>query len=137
MSDNFKVVKEKVEYLITSALQENNFNVFDIDIYIDTHTPKTTGVEEPKTLVERYDINIDFDYNGALDSYDPYSFSRDIVKMCEILKESVSQFTITQEGKIVRGDENIDVSEPIIMSIDFKHEELHKFIVNFIFNYYE
>ena len=137
MSDKFKVVTEKIEYLITTALQEKDFTVLDIDVYIDTHTPRTTGVEEPKTLVERYDINIDFDYNGALDSSDPYSFSRGIVKMCEILQESVSQFTITEEGKIVRGDENVEVSEPLIVSIDFKHEEVHKFSVIFTFNYYE
>jgi hypothetical protein len=138
MQENkFKVLKEKIIFLIKTTLRETRFNVFNIDIDIETFIPQTTSVEEPKPMIERYDIILEFDYDGVIDSYGPHSFSKDMIKMFQILKEAVSQFTITQEGKIVRDNENINITEPLIISIDFKQEELHKFTVDFAFTYHE
>lgn len=135
--DKFNVVKEKIQYLITSVLQEKDFNVLDIDLFIDTYIPQTTGIEEPEPMIESYELFLNFDYNGRIDSYEAYSFTRDISIMLERLEEGVSQFTLTEEGKIVRDNKNINVSSPFILNIDFKHEELHKFDVSFRFDYYE
>lgn len=130
-----EILKEKIQYLISMALTERNFEVISIDTDITSYTPKTTGSEPPKDLIVDYYINLVVDYKGSLDSYEPYSFASDIKRMCEVMKDCVSQYTITQNGKIVKGDDNIDVSEAFIMDIDFKYEELHKFIVNFKFTY--
>jgi hypothetical protein len=130
-----EILNEKIQYLISMALTERNFEVISIDADITSYTPKTTGSEPPKDLIVDYYINLVVDYKGSLDSYEPYSFASDIKRMCEVMKDCVSQYTITQNGKIVKGDDNIDVSEAFIMDIDFKYEELHKFTVNFKFTY--
>ena len=135
--DRVKILKEKIQYLISMALTERNFEVMSIDADISTYTPKTTGSEPPKTLVEEYYIVLVVDYRGSLDSYEPYSFASDIKRMCESMKDCVSQYTITQNGKIVKGDDGITVFDAFIMDIDFKYEELHKFTVNFKFVYDE
>lgn len=136
MSENrFKISAEKIEILIKSSLEENNFTVFSVESSFDTYTPQTTGREQPITLIEEYDLYLTVDYNGAIDSFEPYSFTRDINKMCELLRHCVTQFTVTRDGKIVRGDKTVYASDAFILKIDFKYEELHKFVVNFKFTY--
>ena len=135
--DRVKILQEKIQYLISMALTERNFEVRSIDADISTYTPKTTGSEPPKDLIVDYYINLVVDYKGSLDSYEPYSFASDIKRMCEVMKDCVSQYTITQNGKIVKGDDGITVFDAFIMDIDFKYEELHKFTVNFKFTYDE
>ena len=86
MQENkFNILKEKINFLIKSTLEETRFNVFDIDIAFETFIPQTTSVEEPKPMIERYDIILEFDYDGVIDSYGPHSFSKDIIKMFQIL----------------------------------------------------
>jgi hypothetical protein len=135
--DRVKILKEKIQYLISMALTERNFEVMSIDADISTYTPQTTGSEPPKNLIDEYYIVLVVDYRGSLDSYEPYSFASDIKRMCESMKDCVSQYTITQNGKIVKGDDGITVFDAFIMDIDFKYEELHKFTVNFKFVYDE
>ena len=133
--DRVKILKEKIQYLISMALTERNFEVMSIDADISSYTPQTTGSEPPKNLIDEYYIVLVVDYRGSLDSYEPYSFASDIKRMCESMKDCVSQYTITQNGKIVKGDDGITVFDAFIMDIDFKYEELHKFTVNFKFEY--
>ena len=51
------------------------------------------------------------------------------------MRDCVTQYTITKNGKIVKGDNDVYASDAFIMDIDFKYEELHKFTVNFSFTY--
>lgn len=133
--DRVKILQEKIQYLISMALTEKKFEVMSIDTDISTYTPKTTGSEPPKTLIEEYYIVLVVDYKGSLDSYDPYSFTRDIKNICESMRDCVTEYTITKNGKIVNGDVDVYVSDAFILNIDFKSEELHKFTVSFSFRY--
>jgi hypothetical protein len=135
--DRVKILKEKIQYLISVALTERKFEVISIDADISSYTPQTTGSEPPKTLIDEYYIVLVVDYKGSLDSYEPYAFTRDIKNICESMRNCVTQYTITKNGKIVNGDDDVYVSDAFIMNIDFKYEELHKFTVNFSFTYPE
>ncbi len=135
--DRVKILKEKIQYLISMALTERNFEVMSIDADISTYTPQTTGSEPPKNLIDEYYIAFVVDYKGSLDSYDPYAFTRDIKNICESMRDCVTQYTITKNGKIVRGDDDVYCDDAFIIDIDFKYEELHKFKVNFKFIYPE
>ena len=135
--DKYKILEEKIQYLISAALTEKNFEVISIHTDISTYTPKTTGSETPKELIDEYDINLVVDYNGSIDSFAPHDFTRDIKKMCDLMRNCVAQYTITKNGKIVRGDNEAYVSDAFIMGIDFEYEELHKFSVNFKITHHE
>ena len=135
--DKYKILEEKIQYLISAALTEKNFEVISIHADISTYTPKPTGSETPKELIDEYDINLVVDYNGSIDSFDPHDFTRDIKKMCDLMRNCVAQYTITKNGKIVRGDNEAYVSDAFIMGIDFEYEELHKFSVNFKITHHE
>ena len=133
--DRYKILKEKIQYLIRMALTERNFEVISTDVEFDTYIPQTTSSEQPTILIEEYDITLVVDYKGSLDSYEPYSFARDIQNMCNSMRNCVTQYTITKNGKIVKGDDDIYASDAFIIDIDFKYEELHKFTVHFKFTY--
>ena len=133
--DKSNILSEKIMYLITSELTQRNFEVFSVDADIQTYTPDTTGSETPKKLIDEYDIFVIVDYTGRLDSDDPHSFGRDIQKACKIMRDAVIQYTITKEGKIVKGDENIYCSDAFVIRMEYNYEELHKFEVNFKFTY--
>ena len=135
--DKYKILEEKIQYLISAALTEKNFEVISIHADISTYTPKPTGSETPKELIDEYDINLVVDYNGSIDSFAPHDFTRDIKKMCDLMRNCVAQYTITKNGKIVRGDNEAYVSDAFIMGIDFEYEELHKFSVNFKITHHE
>ena len=133
--DKSNILSEKIKYLITSELTQRKFEVFSIDADIQTYTPDTTGSETPKKLIDEYDIFVIVDYTGRLDGYDPHSFGRDIQKACEYMRNAVIQYTITKEGKIVKGDENIYCSDAFVIRMEYNYELLHKFEVNFKFTY--
>jgi hypothetical protein len=57
--------------------------------------------------------------------------------MCDLMRNCVAQYTISKDGKIVKGDNEVYVSDAFIMGIDFEYEELHKFNVNFKITYPE
>lgn len=135
MEDKNKILKEKIQYLISMSLTEKKFDVISVDVDISTYISQTTGFEPPKNLIEDYYVILVVDYKGSINSFDPYSFTNDIKQMCEVMRDCVSQYTITQNGKIVKGDDNITVFDAVIMDIEFKYEELHKFTVNFKFAY--
>jgi hypothetical protein len=137
LKDKGKILSEKIEYLITMELTQRNFEVLSVDTDIVTYTPDTTGSEPPEKLIEGYIIFLHVDYNGRLDGDEPYSFGRDIQKVCESIRDAVTQYTITKEGKIVAGDKNIECSDAFIFSMEYKLEESHKFGVNFSFTYPE
>lgn len=133
--DKSKILSEKIKYLITLELTQRKFEVFSVDADIQTYTPNTTGSEPSKVLIDEYDVFLVVDYNGRLDSDDPHSFGMDIQKACKTMRDAVTQYTITKEGKIVKGDENIYCSDSFIIRMEYNYEELHKFEVNFKFTY--
>lgn len=135
--DKSKILSEKIKYLITMELTQRNFEVLSVDLDIQTYTPKTTSLETPIELVDEYDLFLILDYKGTIDSYEPYSFGKDIQKVCESMRDAVTQYTITKERKIVKGDKNIYCSDAFVLNMEFKFEELHKFTVNFKFGYPE
>ena len=135
LEDKSKILLEKIKYLITMELTQRNFEVLSVDTDIVTYTPDTTGSKPPKVLIDEYDIFLIVDYNGVITSYEPYSFGKGIQKVCESMRDAVTQYTITKEGKIVAGDKNIYCSDAFVLNMEFKFEELHKFTVNFKFTY--
>ena len=90
-----ELLSEKLKYLITMNAKPKQFDVMKIHIefeYIDQGHQKLSG----------YDIDITFDYEGALD-FDMYSFAHDIQRMSEKLRDILNEYVITQEGKILSG----------------------------------
>jgi hypothetical protein len=131
------ILKEKIQYLVTAELIQRNFEVKSVDADIQTYTPQTTSSESTTQLVEEYDLFLIVDYDGPIDSFEPWHFSRDIQKVCNLLRDAVTQYTITQELKIVKGDDNVYCSDAFIISMEFKYEETHIFNVNFKLTYPE
>jgi hypothetical protein len=131
------ILKEKIQYLVTTELIQRNFEVKSVDADIQTYTPQTTSSESPTQLVEGYDLFLIVDYDGPIDSFEPSHFSRDIQKVCNLLRDAVTQYTITQKLKIVKGDDNVYCSDAFIISMEFEYEETHIFNVNFKLTYPE
>lgn len=130
--DKQRILTEKISYLITNELRENNFDVLAIDIDFSIEM-----FESLKYVIDSYDIFIDVDYNGALDGYDPYLFASHLKILCDKAYDSVSKYVITSEGKITsdKGN-NIVVHEGMILRIDYVIEETHKINLTFKVSYY-
>jgi hypothetical protein len=47
--------------------------------------------------------------------------------MCDKFTSAISQYTPTQEGKIVSGSSDNLVSDPMVIRVDYKYEETHNF----------
>lgn len=124
---NEEVLKEKLQYLITA----NSAKWFDImSIYLDFEY-----VDESKEKLSNYDLDISFDYHGAID-IEFGEFVRDIQTMSDRLKDILMEFVINQEGKIVSGkNTNVWTTDPLIFSAEFKADETHKFILGYKFHY--
>ncbi len=94
------------------------------DIYIDFEEYET---EDGEWIVERVNIQVDFEYDGALDGDEVYYFTRDFKIMCDRFTSVIKQYTPTQEGKIVTGDSDCYVSDPMIIRVNYKFEDTHNF----------
>lgn len=128
---NITKSREKLEYLINMMLRENDFEVLSLDISVDTYTPKTTTKEEPQPMVELYDIFLSVDYLKEIPSYDG-GFINKISKVLSKIEECVTEFTITSEGKLIRGEGDMSFSSRIL-EFNFKEEELSKFDITYHF----
>jgi hypothetical protein len=126
-----KILKEKISYLISNQLKQNNFEV--LAVYVDfeyvTLMPGTSPV------IDSYLIFLDVDYNGQLDGYDPYSFANNVKQMCDKARDSVSEYVVTPEGKLTSNKNNVIVSDAMIVTIDYKIEDTHKFKLEFRVDY--
>ena len=47
--------------------------------------------------------------------------------MCDKFTSVIKQYTPTQEGKIVTGDSDCYVSDPMIIRVNYKFEDTHNF----------
>lgn len=125
---NQEVLKEKLQYLI----KMNSAQWFDIqDVYLSFDY-----TDESHEKITNYDLDVTFDYHGAID-LELSGFVRDIEKMSNKLQEYLSEFVITQDGKIVSGkNSNVYVLDhPLIFQAKYKADELHKFILGYKFLY--
>ena len=130
-----KRLKEKISYLITNKLKENNFEVFAVLVdfdYIVSYIPLSP---DASPIIESYLVFLDVDYNGQLDGYDPYSFANNVKQMCDKARDSVSEYVVTPEGKLTSNKNNTIVSDAMIVTIDYKIEDTHKFKLEFRVDY--
>jgi predicted AlkP superfamily phosphohydrolase/phosphomutase len=127
---NEEVLKEKLKYLIRIAAKGRLFDI--MDMYFEF-----TYTNESHDKIESYDIDVQFDYEGPLE-FDMYSFAHDIQRMSEKLRDVLSEYVISREGKLVSGiNSNCFSGEPMIFSIEYKVDEKHLFDFGYRFNYAE
>jgi hypothetical protein len=120
--DKLKRLKDKLEYLYKMELQQKKFVVSNIDMDFEQDQ-----LDDGEWILERVVIQADFEYDGALDGDDVYYFTRDLKIMCNKFTSAISQYTPTQEGKIVSGTSDNIVSDPMVIRVDYKYEDTHNF----------
>ena len=126
-----KILKEKISYLISNQLKQNNFEVFAVLVDFEY----VTLVPGASPIIDSYLVFLDVDYNGQLDGYDPYSFANNVKQMCDKARDSVSEYVVTPEGKLTSNKNNAIVSDAMIVTIDYKIEDTHKFKLEFRVDY--
>lgn len=119
---NEEILSEKLKYLISSDLA-TYFNVMEFYLHIDYVNNKES--------IERYEINIKFDYLGAID-IDADFFCRDIKNMINKLRDSITKYILSPKGKIISGsDNNFAADAGLIIDMKFVADSEH--IVTMIF----
>jgi hypothetical protein len=125
---NEELLKEKLEYLITMNAKSTQFDIMSVHIEFDY-------IDQNHTKLANYDIDVKFDYQGAID-VDMYSFAHDIQRMSEKLRDVLNEYVITEEGKIVEGqNSNCFATEPMIFNIEYEADTNHIFDLGYKFNY--
>lgn len=125
---NEEVLSEKLKYLITMNSKSTHFDIMNIYIEFDY-------IDQEHTKIANYDIDVKFDYQGALD-IDMYSFAHDIQRMSEKLRDLLNEYVITNDGKIVEGkNSNCFSTEPMIFNIEYEADTKHVFDLGYKFTY--
>ena len=117
-----KILEDKLKYLYKMEFGQTKFVTSDIDIDFEQMED-----EDKEWMLERVNIQVDFEYDGALDGDEVYYFTRDLKIMCDKFTSVIKRYTPTQEGKLVSGDSNCHVSDPMIIRVDYKYEDTHNF----------
>ena len=115
-------LKEKLKYLYKMEFGQTKFVTSDIDIDFEQDR-----LEDGEWILDRVNVQVDFEYDGALDGDDVYYFTRDLKIMCDKFTSVIKQYTPTQEGKLISGNPDCIVSDPMIIRIDYKYEDTHNF----------
>lgn len=123
---SIKIIQEKLAYLITMMLSENNFQVFLVDVDISLNSK---NLEKP--IIEEYDIFLDIEWKGNLDYYNFYDFSKSLNKMGDLIYYCVTRYTLTIDGKIINGSDTTYLDGPMIYGIDYKIDEKHRFQLSY------
>ena len=121
-NNKLKVLEDKLKYLYKMEFEQNKFVTSDIDIDFEEYE-----TENGEWIIERVNIQVDFEYDGALDGDEVYYFTRDFKIMCDRFTSVIKQYTPTREGKIITGDSECYVSHPMIIRVNYKYEETHNF----------
>lgn len=120
--EKLKRLEDKLKYLYKMELEQKKFVVSVIDIDFEQDQ-----LESGEWILERVVVQVDFEYDGRLDGDEVYYFTRDLKIMCDKFTSALSQYTPTQEGKILSGSSDSYVSDPMIIRVDYKYEETHNF----------
>ena len=120
--DKLKRLEDKLKYLYKMEFEQTKFVTSDIDIDFEQMEN-----EDKEWILERVNIQVDFEYDGALDGDGVYYFTRDLKIMCDKFTSVIKRYTPTQEGKLVSGDSNCYVSDPMIIRVNYKYEDTHNF----------
>lgn len=120
--EKLKRLEDKLKYLYKMELEQKKFVVSVIDIDFEQDQ-----LESGEWILERVVIQVDFEYDGRLDGDEVYYFTRDLKIMCDKFTSALSQYTPTQEGKIVSGTSDSLVSDPMVIRVDYKYEDTHNF----------
>ena len=120
--EKLKRLEDKLKYLYKMELEQKKFVVSAIDIDFEQDQ-----LESGEWILERVVIQVDFEYDGRLDGDEVYYFTRDLKIMCDKFTSALSQYTPTQEGKIVSGTSDNIVSDPMVIRVDYKYEDTHNF----------
>ena len=125
---NQDVLSEKMKYLILMNAKPEMFEVFNVSVEFEF-------TDQTHTKIQAYDIDIKFDYHGALD-FEFNTFTHEIRTMSEKLTDVLHQYTFTKDGKIVRGENsNCWSSGPLVFNIDYAADEKHIFELGYRFHY--
>ena len=125
---NEELLSEKLKYLITMNAKSTQFDIMSIHIEFDY-------IDQNHTKLANYDIDVKFDYQGGID-IDMYSFAHDIQRMSEKLRDVLNEYVITEEGKIVEGqNSNCFATEHMIFNIEYEADTKHIFDLGYKFNY--
>jgi hypothetical protein len=120
--EKLKRLEDKLKYLYRMELEQKKFVVSVIDIDFEQDQ-----LESGEWILERVVVQVDFEYDGRLDGDEVYFFTRDLKIMCDNFTSAISQYTPTQEGKIVSGSSDNLVSDPMVIRVDYKYEDTHNF----------
>lgn len=123
---NEEILSEKLKYLI-SMESKSQFEIFNLSIQPEFYT-------EEKNSIESYIIDIKFDYDGVISSY-VNEFIRDIASITNKIKELLSKYTITSEGKLISGTGNSWIDDGMIFELDYDFEAKHIFNMSFRVSY--
>jgi len=127
---NEQVLSEKLKYLILMSAKSNGFDV--MNVYVEFNY-----TDESHEKLESYDIDVKFDYEGSLE-FEMYSFAHDIQRMSEKLRDVISEYIVSQDGKLINGnDSKCYPSDPMVFSIEYKVDEKHIFDLGYKFNYHD
>jgi len=125
---NEQILSEKLKYLLMVSARENQFDIISFDVEFDY-------TNNEREQLDGYDINIKFDYEGALDSYMHY-FSQEIESMSDKLRGILNSYVISEDGKLVSGeDSNCNANEGMVWNIEFEADTKHIFNMTFNFIY--
>lgn len=120
-----KTLIEKLKYLYTLELKQMKCNVMGLDITVDKYN----------NLISEIDIYVTFDYDGYIESHDPYSFSDSIRILLNKVRDCFTVYTPTKEGKLVEGDDNAYVSDAAIFKVEFEFDLKQIFSLSFKITY--
>ncbi len=123
--DENKTLIEKLKYIYNLELRQMKCNVMGLDINIDKFD----------NLITEIDIYVTFDYDGYIESSDPYSFSDSIRILLNKVRDCFTVYTPTKEGKLVEGDDNVYVSDAAIFKVDFEFDTKQIFSLSFKMTY--
>ena len=125
---NEEVLSEKLKYLIVMNAKPKMFEI--MNVYIEFEY-----IDQNHTKLSNYDVDVKFDYQGALE-FEMYSFAHDMQRMSEKLRDILSEYVITEDGKIVEGkNSNCFTTDPMVFSIEYKVDETHIFDLGYKFTY--
>lgn len=118
---NYETLIEKLKYLYTIELREKQCIVkaFDIDFVTEDD------------LIEEVDIYVTFDYEGHIDGIEPYTFGNDIKTLLYNVRQCFTSYTPTKEGKFIKGDENVYVSDGMVFKLDYEWDVKQIFSLSF------